>query len=244
MLKDHEDAYGYEIFDFYNGEDVVEIVERSDGYFDSTGGPGIYFQSYEEWPDHTKAAMEIVQGRVLDVGCGAGRFSLHLQAKGHDVLGIDNSPKAIEVCTLRGLKNTKVLPASQISSSLGSFDTIIMMGNNFGLFANPVRTRWLLRRFYGITSKDGRIIAVSNDIYTTVDPLHLEYQEANRQRGRMAGQIRLRIRHKKRKTPWFDYLMVSKDEMLALLKGTGWNATKFLDSGGSNYIAVLEKNQD
>jgi len=114
MLKDHEDAYGYEIFDFYNGEDVVEIVERSDGYIDSNRGPRIYFLPYEAWPNHTKSAMEHVKGRVLDVGCGAGRYALHLQEQGHDILGIDNSPKAIEVCTLRGLKKTKVTPVSQV----------------------------------------------------------------------------------------------------------------------------------
>ena len=244
MLKDQEDAYGYEIFDFHNGEDVVEIVERIDGYFDTTGGPQIYFQPYEEWPDHARLAMEYVHGRVLDIGCGAGRFALHLQAEKHEVLGLDISPKAIEVCKLRGLKNTKVLPVTQVSSALGNFDTIIMMGNNFGLFANPVRTRWLLRRFYKMTSRDGRILAQSNDIYTTKEPLHLEYQEYNRQRGRMSGQIRLRIRHKKRKTPWFDYLMVSKAEMMDLVKGTGWKVAGFLDSEGASYIAILEKNED
>jgi len=241
MLRDHEDAYGYEIFDYYQGEDVVEIVEREDGFIGVSSGPLVYFQPHEEWPDHYKEAVENVQGRALDVGCGAGRISLYLQDKGHPTLGIDNSPKAIEVCQKRGVINAEVLSITQISSVLGSFDTIVMFGNNFGLMANPRRAKWLLRRFYKITADNGLIIAESNDIYLTKEPVHLEYHEYNRQRGRMGGQIRLRIRHKKRKTPWFDYLMVSKNEMEGILLDTGWKVRNYIDSEGAAYIAILEK---
>ncbi len=51
--------------------------------------------------------MEFVNGRVLDVGCGAGRHSLYLQKKGFDVLGIDVSPLAVKVCRLKGVKKLK-----------------------------------------------------------------------------------------------------------------------------------------
>jgi SAM-dependent methyltransferase len=241
MLKDHEDAYGYEIFDHFLGKEVVEIVERDDGFIDASAGPLAYFLEYEDWPEHYKEAMNYVRGNALDIGCGAGRISLYLQEKGHDVLGIDISPKAVEVCKLRGVVNAKVLSITQITSKLGKFGSIIMMGNNFGLFANSRRAKWLLRRFYGITPKNGRIIAETNDIYTTDDPVHLAYHKLNRNRGRMAGQIRLRVRHKKMKTPWFDYLMVSKDEMNDILKGTGWYVSKFIDSKEPMYIAIIEK---
>ena len=36
--------------------------------------------------------MRMVRGRVLDIGCGAGRFALYLQGKGLDVTGIDLAP--------------------------------------------------------------------------------------------------------------------------------------------------------
>ena len=116
-----------------------------------------------------------------------------------------------------------------------------MMGNNFGLTANPIRARWLFRRFLAITNEESRIIAESNDIYQTDEPEHLDYHNYNRQRGRMPGQIRLRIRHKKRKTPWFDYLMVSKPEMEEILAGTGWCVQKFIDSESPSYIAIIGK---
>jgi len=36
--------------------------------------------------------------QVLDVGCGTGRHTLYLAARGFDVTATDNSPKAISVC--------------------------------------------------------------------------------------------------------------------------------------------------
>lgn len=241
MLKDHQDAYGYEIFDYFMGEEVVEVVEREDGFIGISSGPSVYFQPFVEFPDHYKQALKMVQGKVLDIGCGAGRISLYLQELGLSVFGIDISPKAIEVCRLRGVKNAEVLSITKISSTLGKFDSIILFGNNFGLLGNPKRAKWLLRKFYTISEEGGLILAESNDIYQTSEPVHLEYHELNRQRGRMAGQIRLRIRHKKRKTPWFDYLMVSKEEMEEIIRGTGWKIKTFFDSQGSSYVAMLKK---
>jgi len=34
---------------------------------------------------------------------------------------------------------------------------------------------------------------------------------------------------------------VSKEEMKKILRGTGWKVKKFLDSGDSSYIAIIEK---
>ena len=39
-----------------------------------------------------------LRGRVLDLGCGAGRITGYLSAQGGDVLGIDISPAMIEFC--------------------------------------------------------------------------------------------------------------------------------------------------
>ena len=80
--------------------------------------------------------MEFVNGRVLDVGCGAGRYSLYLQKKGFDVLGIDVSPLAVKVCRLKGVKKTQVMSIEALNFKPRSFDSVLMMGNNFSLFGS------------------------------------------------------------------------------------------------------------
>jgi len=241
-LKPEEDAYGQEIWACYQGREVFEIVERDDCYIDpSAHGPKIYFLKYEDWSPYHRRAMDFVKGRVLDIGCGAGRHSLHLQKKGFDVLGIDNSPLAIKVSKLRGLKKAKVMSIEEISYKPDSFDTIIMMGNNFGLFGSSKKAQQLLKRFHEMTSKNALIVADTLDPYKTDNPDHLEYHKRNKEKGRMGGQVRIRIRFRKCVGRWFDYLMVSKEEMKKLLKGTGWKVKEFIDSEGSPYIAIIEK---
>lgn len=240
-MKPEEDAYGQEVWAYYKGKESFEVVERDDGYFDVSGGPKAYFSEYESWRPHEKKVMKHVKGRVLDIGCGAGRHSLYLQRKGFDVLGIDNSPLAIKVCKLRGLRRAEVMSIEDVDSKPNSFDTIIMMGGNFGLFGSFKKARTLLKRFYKITSEDALIIAETRDPYKTKNPAHLEYHEFNRKRGRMAGQVRIRVRFEKYATKWFDYLFVSKEELKEILRGTGWKVKEFIDSENSIYIVIIEK---
>lgn len=245
MLTDRQDAFGHEMYDCLTDEKqrnyIVEIVERDDGNIEATGRPARYLSEYKQWPSYYKKAIRYTSGRVLDIGCGAGRHAVYLQEKGLDVVGIDNSPLAIEVCKQRGLKDARVLSINQISSKLGIFDTVLMMGNNFGLFGSFQGAKRLLKKIAAITSERGRIIAETLDVYQTDNPDHLSYHEFNRQRGRMGGQVRLRVRYKKYATPWFDYLMVSKKEMSDILDGTDWNIERYIDTEGPVYVAVIGK---
>ncbi len=95
-MRQHEaDAFGTALMDFYQGKSKVYHIERDDNYLDA-GDLSVYFTTYSDWSELEKFAMEEVSGRVLDIGCGAGRHSIYLQEKGFDVLGIDVSPLASE----------------------------------------------------------------------------------------------------------------------------------------------------
>ncbi|MBU7015693.1 MAG: class I SAM-dependent methyltransferase, partial [Theionarchaea archaeon] len=229
------------MFDHFNGQGGYEITERDDGYFDVSSGPDLYFSEYKNWSDREKKVITHAEGRVLDIGCGAGRHSLYLQEHGHDVVAIDISPLAIRTCKLRGLKEAEVRSIAEIGPELGVFNTIIMFGNNFGLLQGYEQAKAYLRKFSTMTSDTARILAESRDPYQTDVPEHLEYHEFNRKRGRMAGQMRLRVHYKKYVTPWFDYLIVSKDEMQDIVSGTGWAINRFIDAKQGIYCVVIEK---
>jgi len=116
-----------------------------------------------------------------------------------------------------------------------------MYGNNFGLFGGMTQARRLLAAMRGITSPDATIIAAAADPYQTRDPLHLAYHRRNRQRGRMGGQIRLRIRYRQFRGPWFDYLFASPGEVRAIVANTGWSVSAIVESPGPGYVAILQK---
>ena len=243
MLTDNQDAYGHLLSDYHNGRENFEIVEREDGFIDTSRfGPVNYFADYVDWAEHQKHAIGYATGRVLDIGCGAGRHSIYLQGQGHDILGTDISPLAIQTCQHRGLKNALVTSVTQVSSKIGTFDTILMMGHNFGLVGNYKRAKWLLRRFAAMTTVSAKIIAETMDPYQTEDSHHLAYHQFNRNRGRMSGQLRLRIRYRQYTTPWFDYLFVSKAEMEDILNGTAWQVERYINAANTpTYVAILAK---
>ncbi len=237
-----KDAYGQEVFAYYQGKDSYEIVERDDDYISMSGGSPVYFAEYKDWPKIEKRAIKYVKAKVLDIGCGAGRVCLYLQKRGFKVIGIDNSTHAINVCKLSGIKEARLLPIENIDKlKRNNFDTIIMFGNNFGLFGNYKKAKILLKKFYRITGDDAIIIAETNDPYKTKNRVHLDYHRLNRKRRRMSGQLKIRIRFEKYISDWFDYLIVSKKEMRNILKRTGWRVKKFINSNGSSYIAIIEK---
>lgn len=242
MLTDSQDAYGHQLYDCFRGANVVEIVERDDGFIGTSRlYPRYYLAPYKDWHANEKRAMRYAKGRVLDIGCGGGRNALYLQKKGFDVLGIDISPLAVKVCKLRGLRKAEVISIADLDAREGRFDTILMMGNNFGLFGNRNRAKRLLKQFYNNTSNGALIIAESLDPYDTTDPAHLGYHKLNRSRGRMPGEMKLRVRYRNYATPWFEYLIVSRKEMKKILKGTGWRVKRFIDSQSPPYIGILEK---
>ena len=241
MLSDQQDTFGHVMYDYLRGIHAQEIIERDDGLFTISPGPMLYFAPFDEWPVIEQSAMEYARGRVLDVGCGAGRHSLHLQGRGLEVLGVDNSPLCLEVCRQRGVRQVQGLSLTQLSSRLGIFDTVLMLGNNFGLVGNPRRAGWLLRRLAAMTSSQGRILAGLRNPYSTNQTEHLEYHAWNRSRGRLSGEARIRVRYKKAVTPWIEFLMLSPDELRALVGDTPWRVGIVLDDPGGNYVAVLEK---
>ncbi|MDE2994918.1 MAG: class I SAM-dependent methyltransferase [Chloroflexota bacterium] len=242
------DVFGQKLYDQHRGliaDDFREVGERDDGYLQVYDHPRWYFTPFDEWAPHLQKAMAYIRGRTLDIGCGAGRIALPLQQNGADVVGIDQSPLAVRICRERGVNDVRLLSVTQVSANkLGMFDSIVMMGNNFGVLESPQRARWLLRRFHRMTTERGRILAETTDPYATDDPVHLAYQKRNRARGRMSGQYRHRARYRNLKGPWYDWLFVSRDEMQEIVAGTGWVVRKFIEPEGAQYVGVIEKDLD
>jgi SAM-dependent methyltransferase len=225
------DAFGQMLLDRSHSE----IVERDDGFV-STAMLS-YFAPFRQWPAVERRALRFATGRVLDVGAGAGRVALELQARGRDVVAIDVSPGAVQVARDRGVGDVRPLAFEDVDASLGRLDSMVMYGNNFGLFASPAKARRLLRRLRPFVD---RIVAASNDPYGTDDPAHVAYHERNRARGRMSGQLRLRVRYRNLIDPWFEYLIVSPAEMAGIVEGTGWRIGRLVQDEGAYYVAVLD----
>jgi SAM-dependent methyltransferase len=266
-MRPEEDAYGQAMLDHFHGKEAWEVVEqrvaRPEGgcrafrsarrsaappkprrwFLHDRCWAQPLFRAREEWRESEQKAMGHVRGRVLDIGCGAGRVALHLEALGHEVVGIDLSPAAIETCRLRGVTDARVMSIDDVDASLGTFDTIVMLGGNLGLLGNRERGRRILTNLADTTSDDALILGTSRDRTGSTDPDIVDYFSKNLKQGRISGQGRIRIRYRKHVTPWFDFLRMTVDELRALLTGTGWRLQDTIQSDDTLYVAVLEKDR-
>jgi SAM-dependent methyltransferase len=218
---------------------VIEIIERDDGLIN--GAPvDHYLDPPEQWPPHDHRALRLCRGAVLDIGVGAGRTALELQHRGMAVTGLDTSPGAIEVARQRGLLDTVRATVDEFAKSPARYDTFLLLGNNLGLIEGPERAPAFLSALAAMARPGARIIAQGTDPYGTSDPVHVAYHRRNRERGRLGGQLRLRLRYRLQATEWFDYLNCSVDELRTLLEGTPWRLKSIDDADRPYYLAVME----
>jgi hypothetical protein len=162
-----------------------------------------------------------------------------LQERGIEVLALDVSPGAIEVCRRRGVSQTYLGTVTDLAAASRSrFSTFIAMGNNLALLASRDYAPEFLGALKTLSMPGAVLAGTVIDPYGTIDPLHLRYHEENRRLGRFPGQIRLRHRWRNLADPWFDYLFVSPAELKSLVEPLGWEVVDF-KYAGPIYLAEL-----
>ena len=219
---------------------VIEVIERDDGLIN--GAPADHYLGEPgEWQPHDHRALRLVRGAVLDVGAGAGRTALELQRRGLAVTGLDTSPGAIDVARRRGLRDTVLATVDEYAGRAETrYDTFLLLGNNLGLLEGRERAPVMLDALAALARPGARIVGQNTDPYGTTDPVHLAYHRLNRGRGRLGGQLRVRVRYRLLASEWFDYLVCSVDELASLLEGTRWRLASIDDADRPYYIAVME----
>jgi SAM-dependent methyltransferase len=237
------DAFGTALLDWVRGGTVPETIQRDDGYVEEGAGPDAYLAGLAAWPAAERRSLVHVRGRVADLGCGAGRTSVVLQQRGFDVVGLDVSALAVRAARIFGVHAARLASASAFHREISEFDTVVMFGNNFGMFGTPERARQLLSRWATRAAPGTRILAESTSAYGGGAPItDRGYYRRNKELGLAPGHTRLRIRYGDVTGPWTNWLFVSRAELRQIVRGTGWAIRSIVgEQIAEPYVTVLER---
>ncbi len=163
-----KDLMGRAIWDYYYQENSEDLqTETSISEMDDL--PVSYlFRDYQDMNALEKKALDLSFDKVLDVGSGAGSHSLYLQNERKlEVTALDISPKSIEICKARGVKNAICEDLLQFSEK--NFDTVLLLMNGTGIFQSLEHIDQYLQKLKSLVAEKGQILIDSTDILYMYD---------------------------------------------------------------------------
>ncbi|MBF6329824.1 class I SAM-dependent methyltransferase [Nocardia transvalensis] len=167
-----------------------------------------YFAPPQGWWQTDVLACEQARGRVLDIGCGAGRHALLVAQAGHEVVGLEPSRDAVTVARRRGI-DARCGGLPDLPDGLGTFDTFLLVGGGLHLLTLGDESGTALERLAAAANPGACVVGTM-----VTEP------------GEQAETYRIRVQHEGRLTEWSEWssagVAVSPDDLADLADGTGW----------------------
>lgn len=195
-----------------------------------------YFTLEGELAALDRLALDLVRGRVLDVGAGAGRHALAFEARGCEVVAIDVSPICVALCRERGVRDAReydvlALPPAT-DPALGRFDTIFFGMQTLGVAGAVDVLSDLLARLRAHLAVGGCVVADSSALRFA-----WEGEEDEPSPGR--GEIVLETRYGRLRGEPFAWLYLAEEELAAVAARAGFDCEILGRVADGEYLARL-----
>jgi SAM-dependent methyltransferase len=166
-----------------------------------------------------RTLLGLVQGPVLDVGCGPARHARLLQDRGLTAIGLDRSLLALYLARSLGLRHWVHTDVRR--DPLPPARTALLLDGNLGLAGTPAGAAQLLHRLATACGPGGRLLVSGRA------PRH----------GRLRPMV-VRDEYRDRVGPWGRWLQASLPAVLHLAYPAGWRL-QHAATAGADYWAAL-----
>lgn len=227
------DPIGKGILDYAAHRRPGDIVVMSDICEDDIIPLEVLFRKFDEMPELEKMALEESEGKVLDVGAGAGIHAEYLRELELDVECIDISSGAV-----KHLESIE-LPARNINFfdlKDEKYDTVLMLMNGIGIAGTLDNLEKTLTHAKTLLNAGGKILCDSSDIkYLYLDDDGSLWTDLNSE---YYGNFRFQMKFKGETGPWFNWLYVDFESLFNAAKNVGLKTSKIYDQD-DHYLAEI-----
>lgn len=234
-MKFEKDPIGYAIHEYEKSGSLENIIVKSDLCEDDLLPIPYLFRTFDLMPEIEQFAMLNCEGRVLDIGAGAGSHSTYLKEKGYDVLALDKSPGA---CDYLKRKNIKVHNIDFKELKSEKFDTILLLMNGIGLAATLEKLPAALKHLKGLLNPGGRIFCDSTDItYMYQNDDGSIWMDLN---ARYYGEINFNMLYRNVESGWFPWLYIDQQTLTDYAEKMGFHVDIPIEGENNHYLAELK----
>jgi SAM-dependent methyltransferase len=235
MLPVAADPMGAAIYDFHKTGNADTLIVRSSMFEDDEIPVEDLFRSFEGMPSLEQYALELAEGRILDVGAGSGCHSLALQKMGKTAFAIDISPLSVMVMKERGVDARQVNLYDPAFTD--KFDTVLMLMNGTGIIGCLENMPVFFDRMRELLTPGGSLLIDSSDLR------YLFEEEDGSLMIDLAddyyGQLDYQMVYKNVEGEPFDWLYVDFDTLAYYAEESGFKAELLAEGDHYDYLARL-----
>ncbi len=231
-----KDLFGKAILDYQTNSSPENIITSTSISEDDEMEVAYLFRSFDEMPAIEQKALQLANGKTLDIGCGAGSHSLYLQNERNiNVHSIDISKNAIQACLLRGLKNIRAINVLDLENE--KYDTILLLMNGTGIFETLEKSTIYLQKLKSLLNPYGQILIDSSDIIYMFD----EDEDGGKwiPSDNYYGELTFSLQYKKEKEVDFPWLYMDYNTLQNAALANGLQCQLVLEGDHFDYLAQL-----
>lgn len=232
-----KDLFGKAILDYQTNNFPEDLITETTISQEDEMSVGYLFRSYDDMPLLEQKALKMAEGKILDVGCGAGSHSLYLQdSRNLDVDSIDISENAIKACTLRGLKNARVQDVFTLENE--KYDTILVLMNGPGICGKLENIPSFLLILKSLLNPHGQILLDSSDIIYMFD----EDEDGGKwipTKNEYYGEIVFKVSYKGEIEDPLDWIFIDYNTLQNIALDCGLQCELIMEGENYDYLAKL-----
>ncbi len=234
---------GAALLDFHRGDTRAEIVVASDLWEDEpTLVESFYRPDGVDLSELDREALDRCRGRVLDLGAGAGRHALELQAAGHSVVAVDPLAEAVQIMRDRGVADAR---RGDLHSVAGEkFDTVLMLMHGLGIVGDLHGLGLFLEELPRYLSPGGRLVCDSADLAAVVGDESPELLAELLDRNRYLGEVEFCLSYGSIEDPPYPWIFVDPQALDIIAGAAGFDTTIAARGNRGAFVAVLTESTD